>query len=230
MSHPTWFGESHSKSRLQVAYFSAEFGLTESLRIYSVGLGVLAGDHLKSASNLGIPLTGVGLLYREGYFHQALNANDWQMEKKPENDFYQMPVQSVFTDSRKNLSIEVPYVDGNVHTRIWQVQVGRMRPYLLDTNLDENSPADRETARLYGGDEPMRIRQEMLLGTDGLRALQAVGVEPTICHMNEGHLAFLALERIRRLNAEQSYSFSHRPRGQRHRQCLYHQHTRRRRQ
>ena len=209
MSHPTWFGETHSKSRLQVAYFSAEFGLTESLRIYSGGLGVLAGDHLKAASDLGIPLTGVGLLYREGYFHQALNADGWQMEKNPENDFYQMPVQPVFTESGEHLSIEVPYVEGSVHTRIWQAQVGRVRLYLLDTNLDENSPADRDiTARLYGGDEPMRIRQEILLGIGGLRALQAAGVEPTICHMNEGHSAFLALERIRRLMAEQGYSFA----------------------
>lgn len=131
---------------------------------------MLAGIHLKSISDLGIPLTGVGLLYREGYFHQALNTDDWQMEKKPENDFYQMPVQSVFADSRKYLSIEVPYVDGNVHTRIWQGQVGRVRPYLLNTNLNENSPANRDTARLYRGDQTMRIRQEMLLGIGGLRA------------------------------------------------------------
>jgi starch phosphorylase len=153
MSHPTWFGESHSKSPLQVAYFSAEFGLTESLRIYSGGLGVLAGDHLQTANDLGIPLIGIGLLYREGYFHQGLNVDSWQMEKNPENGFYQMPVQPVFAESGDHLSIEVTYVDGSLHTRIWQAQVGRVRLYLLDTILDENSPADRDiTARLYGGD------------------------------------------------------------------------------
>ena len=209
LSHPTWFGETHGDSQLQVAYFSAEFGLTESLRIYSGGLGVLAGDHLKAASDLGVPLVAVGLLYREGYFHQALNADGWQMERNPENDFYQMPVRPVHSDSGEHLTIEVPFAHGKVQTRIWQAQIGRIRLYLLDTNLDENIPADRDiTARLYGGDQPMRIRQEILLGIGGLRALQAVGVEPTICHMNEGHSAFLALERIRRLMADQGYSFA----------------------
>ena len=153
------------------------------------------------------------------------------MEKNPENDFYQMPVQPVFTESGEHLSIEVPYVDGSVHTRIWQAQVGRVRLYLLDTNLDENSPADRDfTARLYGGDEPMRIRQEILLGIGGLRALQAVGVEPTICHMNEGHSAFFGPRAYLPTNGRAGLFLRHRPRSQRHRQCLYHPHTRRRRQ
>ena len=209
LSQPTWFGQTHGESQLQVAYFSAEFGLTESLRIYSGGLGVLAGDHLKAASDLGIPLVGVGLLYREGYFRQALNADGWQAERNPENDFYQMPVQPVYTRDGGHLTIEVPFAHGLVQARIWRVQVGRVQLYLLDTNLDENTPADRDiTARLYSGDAAMRIRQEILLGIGGLRALQAVGVEPTVCHMNEGHSAFLALERIRRLMAEHGYSFA----------------------
>jgi len=171
---------------MQVAYFSAEFGLTDSLRIYSGGLGILAGDHLKAASDLGIPVVGVGLLYRDGYFHQALNAGGWQMEKNPKNDFYQMPGRSVRTDGGKHLTVDVPFADGNVQTRIWSAPIGPVQLYLLDSNLDENSPADRDiTARLYGGDEPMRIRQEILLGVGGLRALHAVGVEP-----NDHHSAF----------------------------------------
>ena len=209
LSDAAWFGQTHGESPLQVAYFSAEFGLTESLRIYSGGLGVLAGDHLKAASDLGVPLVGVGLLYREGYFHQALNADGWQIEQNPENDFYQMPVQPVHARDGEHLTIEVPFAHGLVQARLWQVQVGRVGLYLLDTNLDENAPADRDiTARLYGGDAAMRIQQEILLGIGGLRALQAVGVEPTVCHINEGHSAFLALERIRRLMAEHGYSFA----------------------
>lgn len=209
LAQPTWFGQTHGESPLQVAYFSAEFGLTESLRIYSGGLGVLAGDHLKAASDLGVPLVGVGLLYREGYFRQALNADGWQIEQNPENDFFQMPVQPVHARDGAHLTIEVPFAHGLVQAQLWQVQVGRVRLYLLDTNLDENAPADRDiTARLYGGDAAMRIRQEILLGIGGLRALQAVGVEPTVCHINEGHSAFLALERIRRLMAEHGYSFA----------------------
>ena len=185
---------------LRMAYFSAEFGLTESLPIYSGGLGMLAGDHLKSASDLGLPLVGVGLLYREGYFRQYLNVDGWQQEYYPENDFYNMPMEPLRTESGEPMRIRVNYPNRPVVARLWRVSVGRVPLYLLDTNDPENEPADREiTARLYGGDSNMRIRQEILLGIGGLQALEALGIQPSVCHMNEGHSAFLALERVRRL-------------------------------
>ena len=205
----TWFGTQHADSRMQVAYFSAEFGLSEGLRIYSGGLGILAGDHLKAASDLGLPLVGVGLLYREGYFRQALNADGWQTERNPENDFYQMPIDPVKNGDGEQLVIDVPYAHGPVRARIWKAQVGRVALYLLDTNAEENSHEDRQiTARLYGGDTSMRIRQEILLCVGGLKALLAIGITPSVCHMNEGHSAFLALERIRRLMQEEGLSFA----------------------
>ncbi len=207
--HPTWFADTFPQSRLQTAYFSAEFGLSEGLRIYSGGLGILAGDHLKAASDLGLPLVGVGLLYREGYFRQALNADGWQMERNPENDFYQMPIDPVGSDGGEQLIIDVPFAHGRVKAAIWKAQVGRVPLYLLDSNLEENSPEDRDiTARLYGGDTSMRIRQEILLGIGGLKALWSIGIEPSVCHMNEGHSAFLALERIRSLMHEEGLSFA----------------------
>jgi starch phosphorylase len=208
-SRPTWFDQQHAGSNMQVAYFSAEFGLTDSLRIYSGGLAVLAGDHLKSASDLGVPLVGVGLFYREGYFRQALNPDGWQMEHYPENDVLQMPVRPVVDAQGEPLIVAVPFVHGPVHARLWKVQVGRVTLYLLDTDLEENRPEDRLiTARLYGGDAGMRIRQEILLGIGGLRALEAMDIQPTICHINEGHSAFLTLERIRKFMKEQGLSFA----------------------
>ena len=208
-TRPTWYEAHHADSGLQTAYFSAEFGLTENLRIYSGGLGVLAGDHLKSASDLGLPLVGIGLMYRQGYFHQALNPDGWQVERYPENTFDNIPVRPVSGSEGQPLIIEVPFPHGSVFARLWSVQVGRVPLYLLDANIEENRPEDREiTARLYGGDREMRIRQEILLGIGGLRALGALGIQPTICHMNEGHSAFLALERIRRLMQDQGLSFA----------------------
>ncbi len=205
----TWFAEEHGDSAMQVAYFSAEFGLSEGLRIYSGGLGVLAGDHLKAASDLGLPLVGIGLLYREGYFRQALNADGWQMERYPENDFYQMPVEPIYGEDNAPLQIDIPFAHGTVRARLWKAQVGRVPLYLLDANVPDNSPADRDiTARLYGGDTSMRIRQEIFLGIGGLQALWAIGIQPSVCHMNEGHSAFLALERIRRLMHEENLSFA----------------------
>ncbi|MFT5090822.1 MAG: starch phosphorylase [Candidatus Latescibacterota bacterium] len=206
---PTWFKSQHADSQMQVAYFSAEFGLSEGLRIYSGGLGVLAGDHLKAASDLGLPLVGVGLLYREGYFRQALNADGWQTERNPENDFYQMPIEPVNGEDGQQQVVEVPYTHGNVRARIWKVKVGRIALYLLDANIEENNSEDRQiTARLYGGDSSMRIRQEILLGVGGLKALSTIGITPSVCHMNEGHSAFLALERIRLLMQEKGLSFA----------------------
>jgi starch phosphorylase len=198
-----------------IAYFSAEYGITESLPIYSGGMGVLAGDILKSASDLGLPLVAVGLLYQEGYFRQYLNADGWQQESYPINDFHTMPVQLERGADGKPLTAELQLPGRIVTAQIWCARVGRVSLYLLDANLDVNRPEDRAiTGRLYGGDVDMRIRQEILLGIGGMRALVALGIaSPTrtgslICHMNEGHSAFLALERIRMAMTEQSVPFA----------------------
>ncbi len=206
----TWFQKSYQGKypELQIAYFSAEFGLTEGLPVYSGGLGVLAGDHLKAASGLGLPLCGVGLLYQEGYFRQYLNADGWQQESYPLNDFHNMPLQIERATDGKPVQIKVEYPGRQVLAQAWRVQVGRVPLFLLDTNLEANRPEDRGiTGQLYGGDNDMRIQQEIMLGIGGLRALKAVGVEPTVCHMNEGHSAFLGLERIRIAMRERNLAF-----------------------
>ncbi len=208
MQRPTWFGIHHPQSKASIAYFSAECGLHECLPIYSGGLGVLSGDHLKSASELGLPLVGVGLLYRQGYFHQRLNTDAWQQELNPENDFFSMPITPVQGADGRPLTITIDYPQAPVHAAIWKVQVGRVSLYLLDTNLPGNRPEDREiTGQLYGGDQEMRLRQEILLGIGGIRALTAMNITPTVCHMNEGHSAFLALERCRELMEREKISF-----------------------
>jgi starch phosphorylase len=196
-----WYETAHAdKTRLRVAYFSAEFGVHESLPIYSGGLGILAGDHLKSASEIGIPLCGVGLLYRNGYFQQYLSADGWQQEAYPELDFYNLAVTQMTNTDGTPVHVRVDFPDNAVFCNVWRAQIGRIPLYLLDTNLPENSPADREiTSRLYGGGSEMRIKQEIVLGIGGVRALEAVNEKPTVYHMNEGHSAFLALERIRTL-------------------------------
>jgi len=205
---PTWFAINRPNSKARIAYFSAEYGLHESLPIYSGGLGVLSGDHLKAASDLGLPFVAVGLLYRFGYFRQSLNSDGWQQENYPENDFFTMPITQVLGEDKQPLTIEVDYPTGPVKAAIWKIQVGRIPLYLLDTNLPNNRPEDREiTARLYGGDQDMRVRQELLLGIGGIRALTAMGIKPTVCHMNEGHSAFLSLERIRVMMEEENLSF-----------------------
>jgi len=189
-----------------IAYFSMEYGLTECLPTYSGGLGVLSGDFLKSCSDSGIPLVGVGLLYQTGYFQQYLNPDGWQQEKFPVNNFYMLPVEPVLKDGAE-LRVQIELPGGPLALRVWQARVGRVRLLLLDTNIPENPrPEHREiTARLY--DDRMRIQQEIVLGVGGLRALKALGLEPTVYHMNEGHSAFLALERIRVLVREQGLSF-----------------------
>lgn len=200
MDGETYFHSTHGKtaSDIQIAYFSAEFGLTESLPIYSGGLGVLAGDHLKSASTLGLPFSAVGLMYQHGYFNQYLTNDGWQQEEYRENDYYALPVQIVRDERGRDVTITLAYPEAEARVRIWKVQVGRIPLYLLDTNLAENPPSIREiTAQLYGGDSETRIRQEVLLGIGGVRVLNALGIQPTVCHMNEGHSAFLGLERIR---------------------------------
>lgn len=205
----TWFHKNcNGDSRMQIAYFSMEFGLHESLPIYSGGLGILAGDHLKSASDLGLPLVGVGLLYRQGYFRQYLNNEGWQQEIYPENDFYNLPLVLERDEAGVPLSLEMEFGPRAFRVHIWRAQVGRVPFYLLDTNLEENSREDRLiTAQLYGGDQEMRILQEILLGIGGIRALRALGIVPNVCHMNEGHAAFLALERIRLLMEHQGLEF-----------------------
>ncbi|NJD61184.1 MAG: glycosyltransferase family 1 protein [Deltaproteobacteria bacterium] len=210
MKAPGWFQETHGGEKdFLAAYFSCEFGIDEGLPIYSGGLGVLSGDHLKSASDLGLPLVGVGLLYQKGYFRQQLNLDGWQQEQYPDNDWWNMPVSLENGPDGKSLTIEVPMGGERVKARIWRVQVGRTPLYLLDSNLRDNSPRMREiTSTLYGGDREMRIRQEILLGMGGVRALRALGLAPTVYHMNEGHSAFLAIERIRTLMAEQGVTFA----------------------
>lgn len=209
MTAPTWFQETFGdQNQCRVAYFSMEFGIHESVPVYSGGLGVLAGDHLKSASDLGIPLMGISLMYREGYFRQYLNVDGWQQERYPENDFFNLPLIPETKPDGSPLLISVPFPGREVFARVWRIQVGRVPLYLLDTNIARNSVEDRGiTSQLYGGDTDMRIRQEMILGIGGIRALKALGRLPTVCHMNEGHSAFLGLERIRILMEEQNLDF-----------------------
>ncbi|KPK83377.1 MAG: alpha-glucan phosphorylase [Bacteroides sp. SM23_62_1] len=209
LSQPRIQSEDYSPDLpFQVAYFSAEFGLSGCLPIYSGGLGILAGDHLKSASDLNVPLVGVGLLYQEGYFSQYLSSDGWQMETYPVNDFSNMPVKLIRDKEGKPMQVSVEFKGEKVNILIWRIDVGRVPLYLLDTNLPINSPESRRTtAQLYGGDREMRLRQEIVLGIGGVRALKTLGIEPTIIHMNEGHSAFSALERINILRKEKGLSF-----------------------
>ncbi len=183
-----------------VVYFSAEFGLHESLPIYSGGLGILAGDHLKSASDLGIPLIGIGLLYQQGYFSQRLNNDGWQEEDYIDLDPGRLPLQQVRDSAGQPLIIRIDTRRSPLQARVWQLQVGRVRLLLLDSNVDGNSAEDRDlTSRLYGGDDNLRIRQELLLGVGGARILQALNIFPGVLHLNEGHSSFAILEEIRRI-------------------------------
>jgi len=206
----TWFQRVHGPVQGPlVAYFSAEFGLTECLSIFAGGLGVLAGDYLKSASDLGVPLVGVGLLYQQGYFRQYLNEVGWQQEAYEDNDFQNLPLALQRKPDGGPLTVEVILPGRAVAAQIWLAQVGRVPLYLLDTNIAANRPEDRDiTDQLYGGDVEMRIKQELVLGIGGYRALDALGVEPTVFHMNEGHSAFLALERIRRMMETHGLAFA----------------------
>jgi starch phosphorylase len=210
-SNDTWYAKNIAgkMADLRIAYFSMEFGITECMEMYSGGLGVLAGDHLKAASDLGLPLVGVGLLYQQGYFHQYLNADGWQQELYPTNDFHNLPIQLERDSSGAPVTVQLDYPGRTVAAQIWRAQVGRVALYLLDANIDAHRPEDRAiTAQLYGGDLDMRIRQEILLGIGGMRALRALGITPTICHMNDGHPAFMALERIRMAMKERSLNFA----------------------
>jgi len=209
LDKPGWWHRAYGGDRTpQVAYFCAEFGICECLPIYSGGLGVLAGDHLKSASELDIPLIAIGLLYQQGYFRQRLNADGWQLELFPRNDFHNMPVALVRDADGQAVTLQVDMPNRACHAQIWLARVGRIALYLMDTNVPQNCPEDRQiTAQLYGGDQEMRIRQEILLGIGGVRMLRALNIHPKAFHMNEGHSAFLGLERIRLLMAEKGVAF-----------------------
>jgi starch phosphorylase len=203
-SRHTW-GARHASvlGARPVAYFSAEFGLHESMPIYSGGLGILAGDHLKSASDLGIPLVAIGLYYDQGYFRQRLDRDGWQHEEYIDVDHRLLPMQPATRDGLP-VTVEIETRTGRIGARVWQTAVGRTTLLLLDSNVEGNSPEDRElTARLYGGDQRVRIRQELLLGIGGVKALASLGISPGVIHLNEGHSAFAALELIRcRMEAE----------------------------
>ena len=205
-----WYRRAHpSEPTPLVAYFSAEFGLTECLSIFAGGLGLLAGDHLKSASDLGVPLVGVGLLYQQGYFRQELNEAGWQQEIYENNDFHNLPIVLTTRPDGSPLTVSVDFPNRTVVAQVWKAQVGRVALYLLDTNLPANRPEDGNiTDQLYGGDIETRVQQEIVLGIGGYRALEALGLRPTVYHMNEGHSAFLGLERARRLMETQRLTFA----------------------
>ena len=202
-----WKDPSETHRRV-IAYFSMEFGLHESVHIYSGGLGILAGDHLKSASDLDIPLVGIGLFYREGYFEQEIDASGWQVEGYPENDVHRLPIARCTGPDGRPLLLGVPLADGELKFTAWRLMVGRIPLVLLDTNIPENPPQLRGvTGQLYGGDKLNRLRQEVLLGVGGLRAVEALGYEVACSHMNEGHAAFLGPERIARAMQRSGLTF-----------------------
>jgi starch phosphorylase len=191
-----------------VAYFSAEFGLHESLPIYSGGLGVLAGDHIKSASDLDIPLVGIGLFYSQGYFRQRLNRDGWQQEEYLHTDVNQLPMEPAIGKNGEPVAVQLETRSGVICAKVWRVKVGRCDLLLLDSNVEGNAPEDRElTSRLYGGDGRVRIRQELLLGVGGFRALKAMGITPSVLHLNEGHSGFVVLEAIANRMQEEGLSF-----------------------
>jgi starch phosphorylase len=191
-----------------VAYFSAEFGLHESLPVYSGGLGVLAGDHIKSASDLDIPLVGIGLFYGQGYFRQRLDIGGWQREEYLKTDVNQMPMEVAIGKDGRPVVVEIETRSGRIRAKVWRVKVGRRDLLLLDSDVEGNAPEDRQlTSRLYGGDLRIRIRQELLLGVGGLRALKALGISPGVLHLNEGHSAFAVLEAVRMRMEEEGISF-----------------------
>jgi len=196
----TWWHHQHPDTPGAIAYFSAEFALHQSLPIYAGGLGVLAGDHCKEASDLGIPLIGVGFMYPQGYFHQTVSAEGWQQEVYEKLSWELAPIERATTTAGKSCIVAVPLGNRSVLVSVWRVRLGRVTLYLLDTDLEENAPWDRElSARLYGGDRETRVQQEIILGIGGVRALKAMGSAPVAWHLNEGHAAFVVLQRIRDL-------------------------------
>ena len=208
LEEPRWFQQRKQSPLTQVAYFSPEFGVSEAIPIYSGGLGVLAGDHLKASSDLGVPLVGVGLLYRHGYFRQALNADGWQEERYPALDPHAMPLTLLNGDDGQPLKIDVDLAGARCVAQLWRAEVGRVPLILMDCDVEENDLEEREvTDRLYGGGSEHRLRQEVVLGIGGVRALRAAGYDPNVFHSNEGHAGFLGIERIRELVAGHQMTF-----------------------
>src|SRR5206468_9032310 len=197
----TWWSDrcSHLQD-LTIAYFSAEFAIHQSIPLYAGGLGVLAGDYCKEASDLGVPLIGVGFRYSTGYFHQTISAEGWQVESYRRFRIEETPLERARTPAGEPCTISVRLGHTTIHAAVWLLRLGRVKLYLLDTDMEENPPSDRElSARLYVGEHESRLRQEILLGIGGVRALRAVGRHPTVWHLNEGHAAFSVFERIREL-------------------------------
>ena len=209
-SKNTWFNKNYTNSNKDlIAYFSAEYGLDEILPIYSGGLGILSGDHLKSASDLGLPFVAVGLLYKNGYFNQKINGYGDQQTEYKNIDLYNLPILPVKDKNGSDLIISVKLPRKNLYLKVWQINVGRIKLYLLDSDIEENTDEDykKVTLRLYGGDQEMRIQQEIVLGMAGVKLLKTLGLEPTVYHMNEGHSAFLILELIKNIIEEKKVSF-----------------------
>ena len=208
-SKNTWFAKKYPEEKNDlIAYFSAEYGIDETMPIYSGGLGILSGDHLKSASDLGIPLVAVGLLYKNGYFNQKINGYGDQETEYKNIDLYDLPITPVKDNKGEDLTIYVKFPKRRIYLKVWQVNVGRVTLYLLDSDIDKNNEEDRDvTLRLYGGDQEMRIRQEIVLGMAGVNLLKTLELEPTVYHMNEGHSAFLTLEIIKNIIKEKQVSF-----------------------
>ncbi|HTH25889.1 MAG TPA: alpha-glucan family phosphorylase [Vicinamibacterales bacterium] len=207
VAHPWWRDKQSMLGNGSIAYFSAEFALHQSLPIYAGGLGVLAGDHCKEAADLGLPFVGIGFMYPQGYFRQRMSNEGWQEERYEKISWTDAPIEAAITPDGRPCITAVPLGDRTVLAAVWRVRLGRVRLFLLDTDLAENAPWDRElSARLYGGDRETRIQQEIILGIGGVRALRALGITPTVWHLNEGHAAFVALQRIREI-IEQGRSF-----------------------
>ncbi|MFH2202229.1 MAG: alpha-glucan family phosphorylase [Elusimicrobiota bacterium] len=208
VAEDTWFSREYPENSRRIAYFSAEFGVHNSLPIYSGGLGILAGDHCKSASDLGIPLTGVGFMYPQGYVQQKIGVEGWQQNHYEILDWNSSPVRPALCRDGSKCVLKLSLGSWPIYVTVWRIDVGRVRLHLMDTNVEGNEPRDREVSgRLYGGDQAMRLRQEIVLGIGGVRILQALGVEADAFHVNEGHSAFLLLERIRQ-RVQQGMSFA----------------------
>ena len=225
---PTWFRINHADKTDQViAYFSAEFGLHEALPIYSGGLGILSGDHCKSASDLGLPFIGIGFLYPQGYFTQWIDGDGQQQAEYEKIDFAEVPAHPAVDAQGQEVLISVDLPGRTVYAKVWRIQVGRIPVFLMDTDVPRNAPQDRElSARLYGGDREMRISQEIVLGIGGVRAAYALGYDPAVWHMNEGHSAFLGLERVRRMLQADGLTFDQAVEVVRANYALYHAHPR----
>ena len=205
----TWFSKRYpDNSNDLIAYFSAEYGLDETVAIYSGGLGVLSGDHIKTASDMGIPIVGIGLLYKHGYFHQQIDGYGQQKEVYKDVDLSMLPIESVKDHEGKDLLISLKFPDKKLYLKVWKINVGRCEIYLMDSDIDENIDEYKDiTTTLYGGDQEMRIKQEIVLGMGGVNLLYSLGLNPTVYHMNEGHSAFLTIELIKNVMKFKEVSF-----------------------